>query len=184
MGARLPVRMVWWRVLALMMASENRHGVRSNRLDFGGVWLAVLLLAFAGVWPTSPVGFPAPSRVAARGVLYHGVNQAQLQQCLAQGQDCLKTVSGLSHRMRVYKVCNLAAAPNNRLAQTVPAGTNLLIASQVLRNLGVDRANKSVARATAVLNTYGALHAKDPALAASDTINPSRPGHLVTDESP
>jgi len=82
--------------------------------------------------------------------------------------------------MRRCKVCNEAAAQNDRLAQPVPTGTRLLSASQVLSQLGVNAANKIVARATAVLTTYGTLHAKDPALAASLTINPQRPVYLVT----
>ena len=77
-------------------------------------------------------------------------------------------------------VCNQAAAAESGvLARPLAAGTRLLTVAQVLQRLGTE--NPNVKRATAVMTTYGTLHAKDPALAASTTINPGRPVYLVTE---
>jgi hypothetical protein len=145
-----------------------------------GVLLVGLVLAGPAVGHTFATRSSGSTAVAASGVVYHGVNQTLLQECIGKGQNCLVTVPGLVHCMRVYKICNQAAATENGvLSRPLAAGTHLMTASQVLQRLGT--ANPNVKRATAVMTTYGTLHAKDPALAASTTIDPGRPVYLVTE---
>lgn len=145
-----------------------------------GVLVATMVLV-GGAWHGFPTRSTPQKAVAASGVVYHGVSQTLLQACIAKGQNCLVTVPGLVHCLRVYKVCNQAAATDNGvLSRPVAAGTPLLTAPQVLLLLGATN-NANVKRATALITTYGSLHAKDPALAASTIIDPGRPVYLVTE---
>lgn len=145
-----------------------------------GALLIGALLVFARPGYSRPMQSSGRATVvAATGVVYHGVNQTLLQRCLTTGQNCLVKVPGLVHCMRVYKICNQAAAANSVLSRPLVAGTPLLSKLQVLRSLGA--LNAGVKRATAVLMTYGSIHAKEPALAASTTVNRGRPMYLVTE---
>lgn len=145
-----------------------------------GVLLVGVVLACSAAGLTFGARSSGSTAVAASGVVYHGVNQTLLQACIEKGQNCLVTVPGLAQCMRVYKVCDQAAAVENGvLSQPLAASTRLMTAAQVLQRLGAT--NRNVRRATAVMTTYGALHAKDPALAASTIINPGRPVYLVTE---
>lgn len=143
----------------------------------GSALAGAALLMVAGVGPTATVGMARPTAVAAGGVVYDGVNQAQLQRCLAAGGDCLKTVPGLVQCLRTYHVCNQAAASRGPWSRPVAPGTPLLTAAQALGSVGVP--NATVKRDTVRLTTYGALRRADPALAAQLTIAASRPVYLI-----
>jgi len=138
---------------------------------------AAVLIA-AGVGPAATPGATRPTAVAASGVVYHGVNQTQLQQCIAKGENCLKTVPGLGQCLKTYRVCNQAGATNaGPWSRPVPSGTRLLTVAQALRSVGVP--NATVKRDTVRLTTYGVLRREDPALAAQLTIAASRPVYLI-----
>lgn len=117
---------------------------------------------------------------ATQGVLYHGVNQTLLQGCLAKGVNCTDRVPGLAQCMRARQQCNAQARASTLaggLATSVRPRTQLLTRAQALKMAGAQAGY--VISDTATLTTYGVLRREDPALAASGTINGSRPVWLI-----
>ena len=158
--------------------------MRAGRVS-RAVWMAGLiffgafLLTVTGASPAVQASFTPASAAAASGVVYHGVNQTQLQECIKKGENCLVVVPGLEHCLKTYQVCNQAAAANaGILSKPVNAGSRLLTAAQVLSDLRIP--NPKVKRDTVRFTTYGTLRRQDSALAANSTIAASRPVYLVT----
>ena len=149
----------------------------------GGILLVALNLtvAFGLMARPSPV---RASATAVSAVWYHGVNQPALQTCLAHHQNCQVTVPGLAHCMKTHRRCDAAEAASlsmsGKLTRPVKPGTRLLTRNQALKQAGAN--NAVVKTVTAILTTYGALHRKDPALAAATSVvvNRTRPVWLVT----
>ena len=152
----------------------------SRTIWIAAACLGAVLLVVVGTWHAPTARSKGATAVAASGIVYHGVNQTLLQKCIAKDQNCLATVPGLVQCLRVYRVCNQVAAVNEGvLSAPVKAGSPLLTARQALSAVGAS--NPNVKRATAIFTTYGTLHTQDAALAANDTIAPSRPVYLVTE---
>lgn len=156
----------------------------STRVARPGGWVVGLALALAALaWVGSSLahhpGRPARAAPAAADV-FHGVNQAALARCLARQQNCAATVPGLAHCMKHYLVCNQLAAraePNlgANLSVPVAAGTPLITKAEAEKGLAAEGTITQ-----ALLTTYGAIHRALPSLAASDTINPTRPVWVIT----
>lgn len=104
--------------------------------------------------------------------VYNGVNQTDLAQCIAAGENCLATVPGLAQCMQARLNCNDGSAevvPEVAESALPASGGGQLTESQAIAELGWPAA--SVA---GELVTYGQLKVMMPSLAASDVVNSQR----------
>ncbi len=77
-----------------------------------------------------------PHSASSSADVYNGVNQDQLQQCIASGGNCLQTVPGLAACMAAGESCNDSSMGPVALTQPDTASTTLMTESQAENESG------------------------------------------------